>query len=257
MVRLKYNAPMVALMRRLLVLAAVVLVAAGGCATSPVRVPATMQADADYLLQLGLLRGHLLVGQALFTLGERSAAHSHAKHPQDELYAGLEPAFAARGALGFAAELAAHAAAVEGSDDAAVAAAYERLTAAIEANEAVVALSPSLAAEVVERLLREAAREYAIGIVDGELANAHEYQDAHGFTQVALAMARATHAKLDAGDADRAVFSRIAGHIAPLADMWPSLVPPPRLDRDAVRIAAAAGLVRGDALRLRARPRFE
>ena len=242
---------------RVLALAALSLVFAGGCATSPVRAPATMQADAEYLLQLGLLRGHLLVGQALFTLGEHGGAHSHAKHPQDELYAGLEPAFAARGTSGFAAELAAHAAAVEGNDAAAVGAAYERLAAAIQRSEAVVRLTPRLAAEVVERLLREAAREYAIGIVDGELANAHEYQDAYGFTQVALAMARAAHAKLDAGDPDRAVLGRIVGHIAPLADMWPNLVPPPRLERDAVRLAAAAGLVRGDALRLRARPRLE
>lgn len=248
--------PVTAVVRRLLALAALAFVVVGGCATNPVRVPATMQQEVDYLLQLGLLRGHLLVGHALFNLGERGAAHTHAKHPEDELYAGLEAVFAAHGVPGFAAELADHAAAVKDAE-ADVAAAYERLVTAIARHEAVVAPRPSLAARVIERLLREAAREYAVGIVDGRLANAHEYQDAYGFTQVALATAQATHAALDLDDPDRAVFGRIVGHVAALADMWPNLLPPPRLRRDATRIAATAGLVRGDALRLRVRPRFE
>ena len=230
--------------------------AGGGCATSTVTVPATTQADAEYLLQLGLMRGHLLVGHALFSLGEGAHAQSHAKHPQDELYGSLTAAFAARGAEGFGTELAAHAAAVEAGDAALVQAAYDRLTAAIARSEAVVPASPSLAARVVRLLLEEAAAEYAVGIVDGRLANAHEYQDAYGFTQVALGMALATHASLEGDDPDRAVFAAIADRLGALAPMWPSLVPPQRLDANAAQLSSAAAGVAREALALRPRPRF-
>ena len=230
--------------------------AGGGCATSTVTVPATTQADAEYLLQLGLMRGHLLVGHALFSLGEGAHAQSHSKHPQDELYGSLTAAFAARGAEGFAAELSAHAAAVQAGDAAAVQAAYDVLIAAIARSEAVVPVSPSLAARVVRLLLEEAAAEYAVGIVDGRLANAHEYQDAYGFTQVALGMALATHASLAGDDPDRAVFAAIADRLGGLAPMWPSLMPPQRLEADAAQLASAAADVARDALALRPRPRF-
>lgn len=237
-------------------LAALAVAGAGGCVPSTVAVPAATQADAEYLLRLGLVRGHLLVGHALLALGERASAQSHAKHPQDELYAGMAAELAERGAEGFAPQLAAHAAAVEAGDAAAAQAAYDRLVAAISRSESVVATSPSLAARVIRLLLEEAAVEYAAGVVDGRLANAHEYQDAYGFAQVALGMALATHATLGGDDPDRAVFAAIADRLAALAPMWPSLMPPPRLDADAARLASAADGVAKDALGLRPRPRF-
>ena len=230
--------------------------ATAGCVATTPTVPASVQADADYLLNLGLMRGHLLVGHALFALGERAAAQTHSKHPSDELYAGVAGEFAGRGADGFAAQLEAHAGAVASGDEGAVAATYAALKDAIAHSERVVAASPSLAARVIALLLREAAAEYAVGIVDGQLENAHEYQDAYGFTQVALAMARAQHAALDAGDADREVFADIARRIASLGRLWPMLMPPPRLDRDAADIAKTADEIADLALRLRVPARF-
>ena len=69
-------------------------------------------------------------------------------------------------------------------------------------------------------------------------------------------MALATHATLGGDDPDRAVFAAIADRIAALAPMWPSLMPPQRLDADAARLASAADGVAKDALGLRPRPRF-
>jgi len=62
--------------------------------------------DAAYLVQLGLIRGHLRVGHALLEGGADAAAATHSKHPSDELYADLEGAFEARGKPGFAPALA-------------------------------------------------------------------------------------------------------------------------------------------------------
>ena len=237
-------------------LAAATALALAGCVHTPYAVPASVAADADYLTQLGLMRGHLMVGHALLALGERAAARTHAKHPSDELYADIEPSFAERGAEGFAAELETHAAAVAGDDASAVDGAYATLTTAISRSERVVETTPSLIARVIVALLREAAAEYAVGIVDGRLENAHEYQDAYGFTHVALELARTRHATTAATDADRRVFDQMARRIAALLDMWPNLMPPDELDQDATRLHAAADDVARLALDLRPPGRF-
>ena len=235
--------------RCLIVLA---LAALGSCAYKPLAVPAAVLADADYLLQLGLMRGHLLVGHALYASGEHAAAGTHSKHPSDELYAGVAEAFPARGATPFAGELEAHAEAVASGTSEEVDAAYAALTAAIDAAGDVVRdATPSLRARVIVLLLREAAVEYGIGVVDGRLENAHEYQDAYGFTQVALGLARAEHAHLaQAESADREIFQRIAADIQALGDMWPALMPPPQIPQQASRIDAAAADIERLALRL-------
>lgn len=246
-----------AVIRRLrggLLLAALAVLA--GCVAAPPAVPVAVQADAEYLLRLGLMRGHLLVGNALLALGHAGAAQTHAKHPSDELYSDVAAEFATRGVDGFAAELEAHAAAVAGADAAAAKATYAALDQAIARCEGAVSASPSLAARVIARLLNEAAREYAVGVVDGQLRNAHEYQDAYGFTQVAQQLARARHAALDANDPDRAIFAAIARRIAALGELWPTLMPPPDVDADAAPIAAAATDVAEQALKLRVPGRF-
>lgn len=191
--------------------------------------------DTEYLVRLGLMRGHLLVGHELYGQGALDAARSHSKHPTDELYAGMEHEFAARGTTGFGEELTAHALASEGEDAAAVSAAYATLAAAITRAEAAVQTSPAMIVDVTVALLREAAAEYAVGIVDGRLSNAHEYQDAYGFTRVALSWARS----VDSND----ILDRIAHRIEALRDMWPSLVPPEELQQKAARLYGAAAEV--------------
>ena len=239
-------------------LAVLAAAALAGCAAKPLAVPASVLADADYLLQLGLMRGHLLVGHALYASGEHAAAGTHAKHPSDELYAGVAEAFPARGATPFGEQLERHAQAVAAGASEEVDAAYAAVTAAIDAAEEVVDdATPALRARVIVLLLREAALEYGIGVVDERLENAHEYQDAYGFTQVALRLARAEHAHLaQAEAADREIFRRIAADIQALADMWPALMPPPRIPHPASRIDAAAADIEQLALRLSQPSRF-
>ncbi|MCY3818072.1 MAG: hypothetical protein OXH52_01730 [Gammaproteobacteria bacterium] len=192
--------------------------------------------DTEYLVRLGLMRGHLLVGHELYGQGALDAARSHSKHPTDELYAGMDNEFAARHTTGFGNELTAHALASEGEDGAAVSAAYATLAAAIARTEAAVQTSPSMIVDVTAALLREAAAEYAIGIVDGRLSNAHEYQDAYGFTQVALSWAK--------GATPHEVFDPIVERIEGLSEMmWPDLVPPEELGQKAARIYGAAAEV--------------
>ncbi|MDE0192422.1 MAG: hypothetical protein OXQ90_13790 [Gammaproteobacteria bacterium] len=204
--------------------------------------------DATYLYRLGLMRGHLLVGNALFEIGEQAAAGTHSKHPTDELYEPMETEFAARGSGGFAAELQAHADAVAEGDDDEVQDRYAELIAAIAENEDVVDVSPPLVAEVIARLVSEAAEEYAIGIVDGVPANAHEYQDAYGFTQVAGLWAQRATADHPGHES---VFGRIRETIDGVSDMWPALMPPAEVSHKAPRLYGAAADIEIIALDLR------
>lgn len=200
--------------------------------------------DLAYRTQLGLMRGHLLVGVTLYRFGALDHARTHMKHPADELYAGLAPAFAARGG-GFAAELEALALAVEGdapSED--VEAAYVAVVAAIADAESRIDAQAFGAAEFLKlaaNLLRVAGEEYAIGVVDGSLENAHEYQDAYGFTQIARRIAE------DASVADDPLAfearERVLAHIDKLTDLWPEILPPSALGGDAAQIYAAAARI--------------
>ena len=200
--------------------------------------------DEEYLFRVGLMRGHLLVGHALYGLGALDAARTHSKHPTDELFAGMAAEFAARGAAGFGPELKAHATASQSDVPATVGKAYAALTEAMSRAEDAVEAPPGMVARLIVALLREAADEYAVGIVDGKLAEAHEYQDAYGFTQIALAWAQR------AGHSDGGVFLRMAERIEALSSLWPNLTPPPALAQKAARLYGAVAEVEILALEL-------
>ena len=181
--------------------------------------------DAAYLTQLGLLRGHLMVGFELYqrSLSEMSATHM--KHPNEELYADLIPAFEVRGCEGFADELSNLALVV--SDHEAidvVASSYELLSASIGRCEAVAERGDrTVVMKVVMSLLTNALLEYEIGVVNGSINNVHEYQDAWGFTQVASEYARLPVFLTD--DEGRLVSRRLQQLITSLDPLWPSLNP--------------------------------
>lgn len=220
----------------------------GACATSaPEPENASLTAtqsglatdDTLYLTRLGLIRGHLGVGMELYRRGLHSHARGHMKHPGDELYAELTGAFSERGSPGFADELDALARAMEQDAGAtAVEAAFARVLAAIGAAEARVAVVPGgkdeLHRAIAANLLREAAREYAIGVVDGRVKEVHEYQDAYGFTHIAIDYLQRAPVGAGPGRPGR------VGDVEALLDLWPELVPDARVDGDAGRIAALA-----------------
>lgn len=141
--------------------------------------------DVEYLHQLGQTRGHLVAFTALHRLGAHEMSMTHAKHPESELYAGLKPAFEARGTAGFAKELDALTDAVAGGGD--VDAAYADLVEAIGENEPDADIATHLMA--IATLAETAGYEFAIGVADdGRVVNAHEYQDAYGFLTAAKEM---------------------------------------------------------------------
>ena len=194
--------------------------------------------DLDYLKHLGLVRGHLFVGYELFKAGHVAAAKTHMKHPKSELYADIAPAFKARGTGGFAEQLEALAVAVETERDrATVDKAYAGIEAAIAENEnpALKAnKAPAARIKLAAALVRVAAEEYAIAVVDGKTQNAHEYQDAWGFTTVA----RRVVASLDDSVSAKTEAATLLDGL--LGRLWPGLIPPKTLDTNAAELFGAA-----------------
>ena len=143
---------------------------------------AAITSDADYLHQLGLIEGHLTAFAALFEAGEVEHAITHAKHPESEIYAVLVPIFETRQLPGFAEELRALVGAIENGDG--VLEKYQDVRDAINANKPAASIQDQLLA--ISKLLATAGDEFALGVgAHGEIANAHEYQDALGFVTVA------------------------------------------------------------------------
>jgi len=195
--------------------------------------------DLAYLLQLGLMRGHLLVGHELYQTGHGEHAKTHMKHPRSELYAGIESALASRGASGFANELEHLAKAVENDEGSvAVARGYAELMKVISRNETRVEPSSKNASaklKLAVALLRVAGEEYAIAVVDGKMQNAHEYQDAFGFTRIA----RGIVSGLPKGNAKE----KASEIISALDPLWPSLIPPETLSTEAGQLYGAASQI--------------
>lgn len=200
--------------------------------------------DIAYLTQLALMRGHLYVGHELYKAGHIEHARTHMKHPKSELYAEIEPAFSVRGTSGFSTELLAISDAVEGNlGENNVSSAYATLVAAIAESEAAVSadsLAPAQKLKLVSEILRVAGEEYAIAVVDGKMQNAHEYQDALGFTNIATDIVN----EIDGGSAK--VSSAKASALSLLVSLkphWPSLIPPETLTTKASALYVAAAKI--------------
>ena len=196
--------------------------------------------DDQYLTHLGLVKGHLHVGVELYKKEYYENAKRHMKHPKSELYAGLIPTFEAKKTNGFATELEALALSVENNEELSIVSKnYNILLEAIRQNENYVkSESNSFKNKVllVRSLLEIAAEEYAIGIVDGNIQNKFEYQDALGFTTVAKSILNEVSSLSEAEDVKRNKMIKI---IDSLSSLWPSLVPTEKISGDAVKILNA------------------
>ena len=200
--------------------------------------------DLAYQAQLGLMRGHLLVGNALYQQGFIEHAKTHMKHPESELYADVADVLISRGGQGFAAQLSQLADAVNNEQgDEAVAAAYANIVTAIKQHEALIADDSKQAIQqmlVAASLIRTAADEYAIGVVDGKTSNVHEYQDAYGFTQVSLDLVDS----IDSEDlAVKVAQKKVKDLIGETSPLWPAIVPADTVDGEAGQLYGVAAQI--------------
>ena len=94
---------------------------------------------------------------------------------------------------------------------------------------------------LVETLLEIAAEEYAIGIVNGNVKNKFEYQDALGFTVVAKNILDEAKSLSSSDNIKRDKIIEIINSLMPL---WPSLVPIEKISGDAKVILEAVSQIK-------------
>ena len=203
--------------------------------------------NAAYLAHLGLIRGHLWGGLKLYREDHIAMAKTHMKHPEDELYAGLPPVFKARGVGGFAKELSTLAEAVNNEQgDEAVEAAYEQLLKAITKSEGMSAMTAKETLLSISQMIRTAADEYAIGVKKGEIVNVHEYQDAYGFTEIAIErLERLSDEQKKQAASDIANTKAL---LLELRTLWPTVNPQGDVEGDASHLYGAAARIELSAL---------
>lgn len=178
--------------------------------------PATMPREN----RLAFMRGHVEAGLALYRADASDQAAKHLLHPVSETHAaereGLDE-------LGFKGDLF-----VEISEALEAGTSSQEMTEQLEEAEENLAMLADKAGgdpvEIVNFLMDTTLEEYRIGVVDGEIANAGEYQDAFGF--VVVAQDYAENLEGEDGEAVRDALSQLQAlwPEAPLAESTPTPV---------------------------------
>ncbi|MEM7052192.1 MAG: hypothetical protein AAF604_21175 [Acidobacteriota bacterium] len=164
--------------------------------------------------RLAFMSGHVEAGLALYRAGEPEMASTHLLHPVSETHAdervGLD-------ALGFEAAL--FEVVSEALENGLPAAEIEPQLAAAEANLAqVTGKAGGDPKEIVAYLMDTVVEEYEIGVPEATVTDPGEYQDAFGFTVVAIQRAEAFEG--EAAD-------RLHQELEALLALWPEAPVPP------------------------------
>lgn len=189
----------------------------------PANVESEAERAADFLAKLGLIRGHLLAGAELYNNNLPALAETHMKHPQDEIYSELLSSFEHFGCAGFADELTnLTKAVIARKSQEAVSARHDFVKAAIGRCEpAKFRNDPTVISQVIVELLINVKEEFDIGVnVEGKVVDLHEYQDAWGFSQVALSYFNSPAFSESLTDVNRNELRQVFDSLSP---HWPSL----------------------------------
>lgn len=181
-------------------------------------------------LRLAFMSGHVEAGIALYKAGAPEMAAKHLLHPVSESYAeeraGLD-------ALGFDPAL------------------FEAVSKALEAGQTADDIAAQLAAaeahladiaaraggdpaEIIAFLMDTVIDEYGEGVADGVVVNAGEYQDAFGFTVVAIQRVPGL---------PEAQQGPVLEALEALRGLWPEAPIPPSLAAPVADVSSAAGAV--------------
>jgi hypothetical protein len=184
---------------------------------------------------IGMIRGHLIVGNELVEAGRWAEALPHFLHPEEEIYGSIRDDLKTFGIAPFQVALKSLSQTVKAKNKDAYARARaaldERLAAAETAVRAKEANGLYFTLETAVEVLQQASDEYGEAIVKGRIANVVEYQDARGFVFevdriVGAAMQDATAKNADAAKALKA-------SLDDLKAIFPTVIPPKQPVKDA------------------------
>ena len=146
----------------------------------------TTDEDKDYLVSLGLMKGHLMVAQQLIAEGKYEEAEPHVGHPVEELYGDIEPQLSKRNVADFKMTLNQfHDGIKTNPKSDKMKGLYDSSMNAVD--QAIAAVpkeklqSPETVLPVINGLLKTANAEYKAAIANNKFVELIEYQDSMGF----------------------------------------------------------------------------
>ncbi len=186
--------------------------------------------DTDYMVKLGLMKGHLFVAKELLDLNKPKDAEPHIGHPVEEIYTDVADQLNERKVKEFKTTLITLEDLVKaGAKDSTKVstnfkASMTSIDAAIAALPASQRQSPDFVLQVINGLLDTANSEYSAAIADGKFKAAIEYQDSKGFVAYAdmLYQGIAPTMAKDHPDAHKTVTDTLKQ----LKTAWPAPMPP-------------------------------
>jgi len=189
----------------------------------------TEKKDVDYMTNLSLMKGHLLVAKELLAQGKPDQAEPHIGHPVEEIYSDIEPELQERNVAEFKTTL-------NGLHDLVQAKPQDpklnsemqsAMTAVDKAMQAVPAEqreSPQFALKIFNGLLDTAGSEYTAAIANGKITEAIEYQDSRGFVTYADTLYESIESKVSQKSPE--AHQAIESDMAQLVKAWPSAIAP-------------------------------
>lgn len=147
--------------------------------------------DLDFMTNLALIKGHLIVGKELLELKEYQEAEPHFGHPVDEIYGLLAPQLSARNLPDFKKSLTVlHELVKFTPQDPKVMTQYQLVMR--ELDQVIATFpdsqlkSPQFILKVINNLLATTEEEYSAAIIDNRVVENVEYQDSRGFVLYSL-----------------------------------------------------------------------
>ena len=186
--------------------------------------------DTDYMVKLGLMKGHLLVAKELLDLNKPKDAEPHIGHPVEEIYADVADQLSERKVKDFKNTLITLEDLVKAGakDSAKVSTNFKESMASIDT--AIAALpetqrkSPAFILQAIDGLLDTANSEYGASIADGKIKAAIEYQDSRGFIVYANMLYQEISPAIAKEHPD--VHKTVTDGMKQLQIAWPAAMPP-------------------------------
>ena len=198
-----------------------------------------------FFRNMGLIRGHLLVGDELIRQGRWDDALPHFHHPVEEIFALIAPTLKGQNLRPFDGALKALAQTVQAKKPDAYAGASKTVELRLTETERAMRRFASPYADVMLRsaiaMLQSAAAEYGQAIEAGRITKPVEYQDSRGFVFHAERIVDQIAADLE--KKDRAALAAVRAGFADLKAAWPAPMPPDAPVRDAASVLAAVSTI--------------
>jgi DNA uptake protein ComE-like DNA-binding protein len=189
-----------------------------------------IEKDADYMVKLGLMKGHLFVAKELLDLKKPKDAEPHIGHPVEEIYTDVADQLTERKVKEFKTTLISLDDLVKAGakDSAKVTTTFkdsmQSIDTAINALPDAQRKNPNFILQVINGLLDTANSEYGAAISDGKIKAAIEYQDSRGFITYANMLYQGIAANMTKDHPED--HKAITESLKQLTTVWPAAIPP-------------------------------